>query len=167
MIIHNAEIQMYVPHIITTEEEREGANEARRGPSQNICGDMSVKHTQSLHTQYTVRRVVEKNLNFWKKKFKIGRRWRRKRRKKTSSHIFSNPFGTFEHIYIIHSSKTNTLHYNSDIAGNWNIDIARDLEDYLEDLSKIQISFGGRGKDGSSTCNFAEAALLIQVINCL
>ena len=50
------------------------------------------------------------------------------------------------------------------LADNWNIDIARELEDYLEDLSKIQISFGGR--DGK-TCNFAEAALLIQGSACI
>ena len=54
-----------------------------------------------------------------------------------------------------------------DIAGNWNIDIARDLEDYLEDLSKIQVSFGGKGKNESTTCNFAEAALLIQGSACV
>ena len=60
-----------------------------------------------------------------------------------------------------------SLFVNRDIAGNWNIDIARDLEDYLEDLSKIQVSFGGKGKNGSTTCNFAEAALLIQGSACV
>ncbi len=46
-----------------------------------------------------------------------------------------------------------------DLAQNWNIDVARDLEDYLEELETIEISFDG----GSTTLNFAEAARLIQV----
>lgn len=46
-----------------------------------------------------------------------------------------------------------------DLAQNWNIDVARDLEDYLEDLESIEISFDG----GITSLNFAEAARLIQV----
>lgn len=46
-----------------------------------------------------------------------------------------------------------------DLAQNWNIDVARDLEDYLEDLESIEISFDG----GVTSLNFAEAARLIQV----
>jgi hypothetical protein len=45
-----------------------------------------------------------------------------------------------------------------DLAQNWSIDVARDLEDYLEELESIQISLDG----GRSTLNFAEAAMLIQ-----
>ena len=48
--------------------------------------------------------------------------------------------------------------YPSDLADTWNIDIAQELENYLEELSTLQISLDG----GKSSCNFAEAALLIQ-----
>lgn len=47
----------------------------------------------------------------------------------------------------------------SDLAQNWNIDVARDLEEYLDELESISISFDG----GKTNVNFAEAALLIQV----
>lgn len=46
-----------------------------------------------------------------------------------------------------------------DLADNWDVDIAQELEDYLEELESIQISVDG----GKSSLNFAEAALLIQV----
>ncbi|GMH93703.1 hypothetical protein TrST_g6089 [Triparma strigata] len=45
-----------------------------------------------------------------------------------------------------------------DLSRNWDIDIASCLEDYLDDLSTIKITLDG----GSSSLNFAEAALLIQ-----
>ncbi|XP_012940364.1 condensin-2 complex subunit H2 [Aplysia californica] len=45
-----------------------------------------------------------------------------------------------------------------DLARNWDIDIAHYLEEYLEDLEKVEITFD----DGSTTMNFSEAALLIQ-----
>lgn len=45
-----------------------------------------------------------------------------------------------------------------DLATNWSIDIAKELEDYMEELETIKISFDG----GNTTFNFAEAALLIQ-----
>ena len=48
----------------------------------------------------------------------------------------------------------------SDLADNWNIDVAAELEEYLEDLESVVISFDG----GKSTLNFAEAALMIQVV---
>jgi condensin-2 complex subunit H2 len=48
---------------------------------------------------------------------------------------------------------------SSDLAQNWNIDVARDLEEYLTELESISISFDG----GKTNVNFAEAALLIQV----
>lgn len=47
----------------------------------------------------------------------------------------------------------------SDLADNWNIDVAAELEEYLEDLESVMISFDG----GKSNLNFAEAALMIQV----
>lgn len=42
--------------------------------------------------------------------------------------------------------------------GNWNVDIAQDLSDYLNDLEEISFAFDG----GISNLNFAEAALVIQ-----
>eukprot|EP01091_Cochliopodium_minus_P014405 TRINITY_DN4885_c0_g1_i1.p1 TRINITY_DN4885_c0_g1~~TRINITY_DN4885_c0_g1_i1.p1 ORF type:complete len:631 (+),score=246.45 TRINITY_DN4885_c0_g1_i1:97-1989(+) len=45
-----------------------------------------------------------------------------------------------------------------DLADNWNVDLASELEEYMEDLDKISFSFDGKG----NTLNFAEAALLIQ-----
>jgi len=45
-----------------------------------------------------------------------------------------------------------------DLARNWDIDIAHHLEEYLEDLLNIEITFD----DGATTMNFSEAALLIQ-----
>lgn len=39
-----------------------------------------------------------------------------------------------------------------DLADNWNIDIARELEDYLGELEKITFSFDGVSK----SLNFAE-----------
>ncbi|GAQ85717.1 hypothetical protein KFL_002500150 [Klebsormidium nitens] len=50
-----------------------------------------------------------------------------------------------------------------DLAGNWNIDIAAELSDYLEELESITFSFDG----GHSTLNFAEAALVIQGSACI
>jgi len=45
-----------------------------------------------------------------------------------------------------------------DLASNWNIDVAKDLEEYLDELENITVSFDG----GKTNLNFAEAALLIQ-----
>lgn len=45
-----------------------------------------------------------------------------------------------------------------DLAANWDIDIAENLNDYLEDLEQLNISLDG----GQTQLNFAEAALLIQ-----
>ncbi|RUS71899.1 hypothetical protein EGW08_020337 [Elysia chlorotica] len=45
-----------------------------------------------------------------------------------------------------------------DLAKNWDVNIADFLEEYLEDLEKIEITFS----DGITTMNFSEAALLIQ-----
>jgi hypothetical protein len=45
-----------------------------------------------------------------------------------------------------------------DLALNWNIDVANDLEQYLDELDDISVSFDG----GKTSLNFAEAALLIQ-----
>jgi condensin-2 complex subunit H2 len=50
-----------------------------------------------------------------------------------------------------------------DLAQNWNIDIAQDLESYLDQLEDIQVSVDG----GQSLVNFAEAALLIQGSACV
>eukprot|EP00515_Schizochytrium_aggregatum_P004429 CAMPEP_0202048890 /NCGR_PEP_ID=MMETSP0963-20130614/3021_1 /ASSEMBLY_ACC=CAM_ASM_000494 /TAXON_ID=4773 /ORGANISM="Schizochytrium aggregatum, Strain ATCC28209" /LENGTH=706 /DNA_ID=CAMNT_0048613853 /DNA_START=1 /DNA_END=2121 /DNA_ORIENTATION=+ len=45
-----------------------------------------------------------------------------------------------------------------ELADNWDIDVAGDLEEYLEELDGIVINF----EDGDVNLNFAEAALLIQ-----
>lgn len=50
-----------------------------------------------------------------------------------------------------------------DLADNWNIDIARDLEEYLEILEGITFTF----EDGGKALNFAQAALLIQGSACV
>jgi len=60
-----------------------------------------------------------------------------------------------------------------DLAKNWDIDVASALEDYLEELEGISITLGDELRsavtdplagDDSDTVNFAEAALLIQVV---
>lgn len=51
----------------------------------------------------------------------------------------------------------------SDLAQNWNIDVARDLEEYLDELEGVEISFDG----GKTSLNFAQAALLIQGSACI
>eukprot|EP00951_Prasinocladus_malaysianus_P041993 scaffold502527_cov56-Prasinocladus_malaysianus.AAC.1 len=48
------------------------------------------------------------------------------------------------------------------LSDNWDIDIANELEDYLEDLEELTFSF----EDGPSL-NFAEAALVIQGSACV
>lgn len=48
-----------------------------------------------------------------------------------------------------------------DLAQNWSIDLASQLEDYLEEIEHIPISFN----NGKTTINFVEAAFLIQVSN--
>ena len=45
-----------------------------------------------------------------------------------------------------------------DLASNWNIDVAKDLEEYLDELEGLKVSFDG----GKTNLNFAEASLLIQ-----
>ena len=59
-----------------------------------------------------------------------------------------------------------------DLTTNWNIDIAHDLEDYLEELESLSIAFDEdtptpSTMDGSNAFNFAEAALLIQGTACI
>uniref|UniRef100_S4REV6 Condensin-2 complex subunit H2 n=1 Tax=Petromyzon marinus TaxID=7757 RepID=S4REV6_PETMA len=50
-----------------------------------------------------------------------------------------------------------------DLTRNWEVDVAAHLEEYLEELDNIVISFDG----GKTTMNFAEAALLIQGSACI
>lgn len=50
-----------------------------------------------------------------------------------------------------------------DLAQNWSIDIAKELEDYLSELELITFSFDG----GKTALNFSEAALLIQGSACI
>ena len=67
-----------------------------------------------------------------------------------------------------------------DLASNWHIDIASELEEYLSDLEHIRIQFepsqlaqsqsqsqGGSGGGGGRSLNFAQAALLIQGSACI
>lgn len=49
-----------------------------------------------------------------------------------------------------------------DLTKNWDVDIAGHLEEYLEELENVAITF-----DGGRTMNFAEAALLIQGSTCV
>ncbi|XP_076450390.1 condensin-2 complex subunit H2-like [Babylonia areolata] len=50
-----------------------------------------------------------------------------------------------------------------DLTKNWDIDIARHLEEYLGDLESVAVTFNC----GETTMNFAEAALLIQGSACV
>ncbi|KAL0962808.1 hypothetical protein UPYG_G00345750 [Umbra pygmaea] len=50
-----------------------------------------------------------------------------------------------------------------ELTKNWDIDVASELADYLEELDEMCISFDG----GKTTLNFAEAALLIQGSACI
>eukprot|EP01080_Neovahlkampfia_damariscottae_P010762 gene10762-3381_t len=59
-----------------------------------------------------------------------------------------------------HSSLLNPIR---DLAKNWSIDIASELEEYLGDLENIKITLDG----GKTTVNFAEAALIIQGSACI
>ena len=45
-----------------------------------------------------------------------------------------------------------------DLARNWDIDVASELEDYTREISEISFSFEG----GDGGLDFAQAALLIQ-----
>ena len=61
-----------------------------------------------------------------------------------------------------------------DLATNWNINIAHELEEYLDQLENVSIAFPDpedeeemepmfQSQNGGNLLNFAEAALLIQV----
>ncbi|XP_033753321.1 condensin-2 complex subunit H2-like [Pecten maximus] len=50
-----------------------------------------------------------------------------------------------------------------DLTKNWDVDIARNLGDYLEELEHITVAFDG----GLVTMNFAEAAMVIQGSACV
>eukprot|EP00899_Mesostigma_viride_P013539 jgi/Mesvir1/22186/Mv18787-RA.2 len=50
-----------------------------------------------------------------------------------------------------------------DLAANWDVDVASELEDYIAELEGIAFSLDG----GTSSLNFAEAALLIQGSACI
>ncbi|XP_041366568.1 condensin-2 complex subunit H2-like [Gigantopelta aegis] len=50
-----------------------------------------------------------------------------------------------------------------DLSKNWDIDIASYLDEYLDELESVAITFDG----GATTMNFAEAALLIQGSACV
>nr|XP_015207853.1 PREDICTED: condensin-2 complex subunit H2 isoform X1 [Lepisosteus oculatus] len=50
-----------------------------------------------------------------------------------------------------------------DLSKNWEVNVAAELEEYLDELDQIPISFD----DGATTMNFAEAALLIQGSACV
>jgi condensin-2 complex subunit H2 len=50
-----------------------------------------------------------------------------------------------------------------DLTKNWEVDVARQLDDYLSEIAEITISFDG----GATQLNFAEAALLIQGSACI
>ncbi|XP_041444340.1 condensin-2 complex subunit H2 [Xenopus laevis] len=58
---------------------------------------------------------------------------------------------------------THLLQPVRDLTKNWEVDVAAQLGEYLEELDQIYISFD----DGKTTMNFAEAALLIQGSACI
>ncbi|XP_041059056.1 condensin-2 complex subunit H2 [Carcharodon carcharias] len=58
---------------------------------------------------------------------------------------------------------THLLQPIRELTKNWEIDVAAQLGEYLEELDQICISFD----DGKTTMNFAEAALLIQGSACI
>lgn len=57
--------------------------------------------------------------------------------------------------------------FGRDLATNWNIDIAHELEDYLEQLEGLSIEMEQSQELGVSNLNFAQAALLIQGTACI
>ncbi|XP_062591191.1 condensin-2 complex subunit H2-like [Saccostrea cucullata] len=63
----------------------------------------------------------------------------------------------------LESRFANLLQPIRDLTKNWDVDIASSLEDYLEELGNIVITFDG----GITTMNFAEAAMLIQGSVCV
>ncbi|XP_038667575.1 condensin-2 complex subunit H2 isoform X1 [Scyliorhinus canicula] len=63
----------------------------------------------------------------------------------------------------IESRFTHLLQPIRELTKNWEIDVAAQLGEYLEELDQICISFD----DGKTTMNFAEAALLIQGSACI
>lgn len=64
-----------------------------------------------------------------------------------------------KYFHLLNPIKYKKYKFNRDLTQNWNIDIANELEEYLESLDKIQFTFD----NGNKILNFAEAALLIQV----
>ncbi|KAJ8381512.1 hypothetical protein SKAU_G00022900 [Synaphobranchus kaupii] len=58
---------------------------------------------------------------------------------------------------------THLLQPIRDLTKNWEVDVASQLGEYLDELEQISISFDG----GKTTMNFAEAALLIQGSACI
>src|SRR4051794_30477865 len=50
-----------------------------------------------------------------------------------------------------------------DLAQNWDVDIAKELDQYVTELEELGITF----EDGKPRLNFAEAALLIQGSVCV
>ncbi|XP_060698759.1 condensin-2 complex subunit H2 [Hemiscyllium ocellatum] len=63
----------------------------------------------------------------------------------------------------VESRFTHLLQPIRELTKNWEIDVASQLGEYLEELDQICISFD----DGKTTMNFAEAALLIQGSACI
>ncbi|KAM3927493.1 condensin-2 complex subunit H2 [Leptodactylus fuscus] len=63
----------------------------------------------------------------------------------------------------VESRYTHLLQPIRDMTKNWEVDVASQLGEYLEELDQICISFDG----GKTTMNFAEAALLIQGSACI
>uniref|UniRef100_A0A8C5WCV7 Condensin-2 complex subunit H2 n=1 Tax=Leptobrachium leishanense TaxID=445787 RepID=A0A8C5WCV7_9ANUR len=61
------------------------------------------------------------------------------------------------------SRYTHLLQPIRDLTKNWEVDVASQLGEYLEELDQICISFDS----GETTMNFAEAALLIQGSTCI
>ena len=66
-------------------------------------------------------------------------------RSKANTCIYYNQFGIFNIMMLF-------LILRRDLAENWKLDVASELEEYLSELEKITFTFD----NGSTTLNFAE-----------
>ncbi|MED6240468.1 hypothetical protein ATANTOWER_021580, partial [Ataeniobius toweri] len=77
---------------------------------------------------------------------------------------YENPFPESSHIMESTESRyAHLLQPIRELTKNWEIDVASELNDYLEELDEMCITLDG----GKTRLNFAEAALLIQGSTCI
>ena len=75
----------------------------------------------------------------------------------------SSAFGSDDAGQVVEYRFKHLLEPIRDLALNWNLDIAHELQNYLGQLEQVQVSLDG----GLTLLNFAEAALLIQGTTCI